>query len=321
MRVLLTGAFGNLGSQTVQALLQRRHQVRCFDLRSRQAEKLARRFGSQVEVFWGDLRDPRAVRGAVDGQQAIIHNAAVLPPVSERAPELAAAINVGGTRDLIAAAEASPAQPALVFTSSVSVFGPVQHLEPPRRASDPVVATDNYTRHKLECEAMLRASRLRWLILRVGVALEPGSRAGDPSALRMLFDVSPETRMEYVHPADVACAQAQALECADVWGKVLLIGGGPSCRIRQIDLFDSLFSSLGLGEVPRAAFGSGNYYTDWMDTDESQRLLQYQRHSFEDFRRVSNQRMRYLRLALWPIRPLVRRYLLGHSQEWTASPR
>jgi UDP-glucose 4-epimerase len=318
MRVLLTGAFGNVGLPTLHALLQHGHQVRCFDVPSRRTHKLARGFGNQIEIVWGDIRDARRVREAVAGQDAIVHNAALLPPVAERSPELAAAINVGGTKSLIAAAEAAPGPPLLIFTSSVSVFGRMQHLEPPRRASDPVVATDHYTRHKLECEAMLRASHLRWLILRVGVALDPGTRSGDPAALRMMFDMAIDNRMEYVHPADVARAQVHALECPEAWGKVLLIGGGPSCQIRQRDLFEAFFAALGLGDVPAAAFGQQSYYTDWMDTEESQRLLRYQRYSFSDYRRDARWRMRHVRRALWLVRPLVRRHLLGYSSSWAA---
>ena len=318
VRVLLTGAFGNVGLPTLRELLQHGHHVRCFDVPSRCSRKLARGFGNQIEIIWGDIRDPGRVHETVAGQDAIVHNAALLPPASEKSPELAAAVNVGGTRSLIAAAEAAPSPPVVIFTSSVSVFGRTQHLEPPRRASDPVVATDHYSRHKLECEAMLRASRLRWLILRVGVALEPGTRAGDPEALRLLFDMALDNRMEYVHPADVARAQVQALECPEVWGKVLLIGGGPSCQIRQRDLFEAFFAALGLGEVPAAAFGQQSYYTDWMDTEESQRLFRYQRYSFSDYRRDMHWRMRHVRRVLWPLRPLVRRYLLGYSSSWAA---
>jgi len=318
MRVLLTGAFGNLGQPTLRELLWRGHRPRCFDIPSRRARRLARQFGGQIETVWGDIRDARRVQEAVAGQDAIVHNAALIPPASERNPALAAAINVGGTRALIAAAEAAPAPPLLIFTSSVSVFGRTQHLAPPRQAGDPVVATDHYSGHKLECEAMLRASRLRWSILRVGVALEPGTHAGDREALRLLFDTALDNRMEYVHPADVARAQVQALECPEAWGKVLLIGGGPSCQIRQRDLFEAFFAALGLGEVPATAFGQQSYYTDWMDTDESQRLLHYQRNSFSDYRRDTQQRMRHLRRVLWPVRPLVRRYLLGYSATWAA---
>jgi len=318
VRVLLTGAFGNLGLPTLRELLQHDHHARCFDVPSRRSRKLAQGFGNRIEIIWGDIRDARRVHEAVAGQDAIVHNAALLPPITERSPELAAAINVGGTRSLIAAAEAAPSPPVLVFTSSVSVFGRTQHLEPPRRASDPVVATDHYTRHKLECEAMLRASRLRWLILRVGVALEAGTRSGDPETLRMLFDMALDNRMEYVQPMDVARAQVNALECPEAWGKVLLIGGGPSCQIRQRDLFEAFFAALGLGEVPATAFGQQSYYTDWMDTDESQHLLHYQRYSFSDYRRDTHWRMRHVRRALWLVRPLVRRYLLGYSRSWPA---
>jgi len=317
VRVLLTGAFGNVGLPTVKELLQHGHRVRCFDVPSRRARRLAREFGSRIEVLWGDIRDARRVHEAVAGQEAIVHNAALIPPLSESAPELAAAINVGGTRSLIAAAEASPASPSLIFSSSVSVFGAAQHLPPPRRASDPVVATDHYTRHKLECEAMLRASRLRWLILRLGVVLDPEARAANPEALRLIFDKALDNRMEYVHPADVARAQVRALECPEAWGKVLLIGGGRSCQIRQRDLFEALFAALGLGGVPATAFGQEAYYTDWMDTEESQRLLRYQRYSFSDYRLDLHRRMRHLRHALWPVRPLARRYLLGYSSAWT----
>lgn len=318
MRVLLTGAFGNVGLPTLAELLRHGHRMRCFDVPSRRTRKLARGFGSRIEVVWGDIRDARRVQEAVAGQEAIVHNAALIPPLSERAPELAEAVNVGGMRSLIAAAEAATSPPSLIFSSSVSVFGPAQHLAPPRRASDSVVATDHYTRHKLECEAMLRASRLRWLILRLGVVLEPGARSADPEALRMVFDQALDNRMEYVHPADVARAQVHALACPEAWGKVLLIGGGPSCQIRQRDLFEALFASLGLGEVPATAFGEQAFYTDWMDTEESQRLLRYQRYSFSDYRRDTSRRMRHLRRVLWPVRPLVRRYLLGYSAAWAA---
>jgi nucleoside-diphosphate-sugar epimerase len=321
MRVLLTGAFGNLGAATLRELLRQGHQVRCFDVKNRGTEKLARELRREADVVWGDIRDGAHVSAAVAEQEAIIHNAAILPPASEQHPALARAVNVDGTRTLLAAAEARAHPPRFIFTSSVSVFGPVQDREPPRRAHEPVRPTDHYTQHKVECEAHVQAARLPWLIMRVGVAIDPGARAGDPAALRMLFDTSPDNRMEYVHPRDVARAQVNALGCAEAWGKVLLIGGGRSCQIRQRDLFEALGDALGLGKLPAEAFGQRSYYTDWMDTEESQRLLRYQHYSFADYRRDSRRRMRHLRRVLWPIRPLVRRYLLGHSVAWSERAR
>lgn len=55
MKVLLTGAFGNVGISALEELVKRGHTVRCFDLKTKANERKARRFGGQIEVMWGDL--------------------------------------------------------------------------------------------------------------------------------------------------------------------------------------------------------------------------------------------------------------------------
>ncbi|HBZ70343.1 MAG TPA: NAD(P)-dependent oxidoreductase, partial [Deltaproteobacteria bacterium] len=73
MKVLLTGALGNIGSNTVDALLAEGHDVVAFDLDSRRARKLAARFDERVHVAWGDITDPASVRAALDGMDAVVH--------------------------------------------------------------------------------------------------------------------------------------------------------------------------------------------------------------------------------------------------------
>lgn len=316
LKVLVTGAFGNLGRATIRELLARGDRVRCFDVSSPPNRRVARGFGDRVEVRWGDIRDPDQVAAAVSGQDAVIHNAAILPPPCEQRPELSRAVNVDGTRHVLAAMACSDRRPVLVFTSSVSVFGPSADRPPPVRADSPVFATDNYTTHKIECESLIRASGVPAVVLRVGVSVDPASLAGDIGALRMMFEVSPDTRLEFVHPADVARAQANAIRCREAQGKVLLIGGGANCQIRHRDLFASFCDALGVRRLPDEAFGAGAFYTDWMDTEESQRLLRFQSQSFDDYCREMTRNVRWLRVLLLPLRPLVRAYLLRQSRPW-----
>ncbi len=73
MRVLLTGAFGNIGVSTLDELLRQGHQVRCFDVPTRKNRKTARRYRKSIEIMWGDLRDQEAVTRAVQDQQITIH--------------------------------------------------------------------------------------------------------------------------------------------------------------------------------------------------------------------------------------------------------
>ncbi len=316
MRVLLTGAFGNLGASTLSVLLEKGHKVRCFDVASKTAKKKAKSFEGRVEIVWGDIRNPDIVEKAVENQEAVIHNAAVIPPVTERKKELAWAINVDGTRNIIDASKKSAIKPVIIFSSSVSIYGPNKNRKPPLKADDPVIATDQYTTHKIECEKMLKESGIPWIILRVGVALDPDARDADADSFKTIFDVLPETRLEYVHPLDVAVAQANAVSCKEAIGKVLLIGGGESCRVTYKDLFGAVFDAIGMRNMPAEAFGTEPFYTDWMDTEESQRLLNYQMRSFDKYKHELHYSMRFIRYSLLLFRPIVKRVILSFSTPW-----
>lgn len=309
MRVLLTGAFGNIGGETLQALLEAGHEVRAFDLASDAARAAARALDRRIEPHWGDISDPTAVKSAVAGCDAVIHDAAILPPASERNPALLHRVNVEGTRHLISACEAADPKPRLVLASSVSVYGPSRERQPPVRADDPVRPTDHYSTSKVECEEMLRASTLDWVILRFGGVIPDAPSAGqhDPAEF---FARSPDCRLEYVHPSDAALAQVRAVECAEAGRKVLLIGGGPRCQITLGELGDAMLEAAGIGTFPRSCYGDAPFYTDWMDTEESQRLLGYQRHGFGHFKESAWRRMRATRMLVRPLRGPVRWWML-----------
>src|SRR5262245_33709410 len=247
MRVLLTGALGNIGSHTVAALLAEGHEVVAFDLASPKARKTAARLDERVQMRWGDITDPEAIRAALHGAEAVVHLAAILDP--ERAPELARRVNVDATRSLIAQMEASPTARRLVFASSQGVFGDVQDREPPLRADTPVSPTDEYGRHKVACEEAIRGSGLRWSILRLGAA-PPIRLTGYSHDPTILFDFSPDARFEFVHPADAGTAFARAVACDGTIGKVLYVGGGAKCRTTHREFCNELMNAMGICALP-----------------------------------------------------------------------
>ena len=83
------------------------------------------------------------------------------------------------------------------------------------------------------------------------------------------------------------------------------VRGGPSCRVTQHDLLSAPLVALGVG-LPRDMLGDGQFYTHWMDTVESERVLRFQRHSFEDFRRELQQSIGRWRPLVQSFAPLVR---------------
>ena len=305
MHVLVTGAFGNLGQRVVDELLRRGSGVRCVDLPSPRNRRAAKRQRGRVEIAWGDVRDTAWLAGPLRDADAVIHLAALLPPATENQPELAEAVNVTATQRLVDLVACSPRAPLFVYPSSLTVFGLTQSQPPPRKPTDPVVATDAYTRHKLAVEAYLAASKIAWLVLRIGVSVDSRTLSADASVLRKMVAVGADNRLEWVHPQDVAVAMANAVERKHaVARRTLLIGGGSSCQITQSVFLAAALQGLGLRWSERH-HGGDEYYTDWLDSGESQRLLDYQRRSFDDYRFEMAQRLRWPRRLLWPLRPLL----------------
>jgi nucleoside-diphosphate-sugar epimerase len=314
MHVLLTGAAGNLGREALAALVRAGHRVRTFDLDSNATRKVLEPFATRAELLWGDLTQPDDVQAAVRGVDAIVHDGALTMPRSELEPDQAYRVNVSGTANLLDAARAQSRPVRLVYASSVSVFGKTQPtLPPPRRASDSTHAENHYTSHKLECERLVQQSGLPFCILRIGVSPPLAPEGGDRAHLRFLFAYALDSRVEYVHPRDVGLAQALAVTCDGALGKVLLIGGGPRCQITTRKLINGLFERVGVGALPDQAFGSEPMFADWLDTEESQCLLAYQQHTFDDALDEIVGQLGAKRFALRLARPIVRRFLLKYS--------
>lgn len=318
MRVLVTGAFGRLGREGMERLLLEGDSVIAFDVPNRRNRRVAQRFTDRVRIVWGDIRSAADVDAAVASCDAIIHNAGVLAPASELHPELAYAVNVEGTKNIIAAMRRKKAPPIIVFASSLAVCGPRVSGGPPLTGDLPAVATDNYTSNKAECERLLHESGLPYVIFRIGVSVGAKAAAGDlsPDVFRVLFSINPDTRLEWIHPEDVALAQLRAIKCRGAIGKTLMIGGGEKCRLTFREFYGAMFEATGVGRFPPEAYGSGAYYCDWLDTDESESLLHYQRTSFDEFIAQMRKDARLTRPFVRMLAPLIRAYMLRYSDAW-----
>ena len=276
MPILVTGASGNVGSHTVPELLRRGHDVRCLAKLSNANRKWAKALG--VQVVWGDITDSATVARAVDGVDTVIHLAALIPPAADEQPDLARATNVDGTANVIAACQAQPVRPRLLFTSTFDVHGLTLDKAPPRHVDDPLVATNPYTEHKIECERLVRESGLEWCVFRLADVPILGPRDPHP----IMFEIGLDNRIESLHGDDAGLAIANALETPEVWGRTLFVGGGPSCQLTYRDYLTRLLAAMRVDPLPDNAFSTAEYATDWLDTTESEALLHYQRHTFDD---------------------------------------
>jgi len=311
VRVLLTGAFGNVGLTTLNALLDAGHHVRCFDVQSPLNVKTKASFVKQAcdeklsrcEIVWGDLRTA-SLQALTNGVDAVIHLAAVIPPTSETNQKLAHHVNVEATDGLLRATEATSPHARFIFTSSVGVYGYQQRDAAPKTSADPINPVNAYGRQKVQAEELVKSSKLRWLIVRLGVCFDSKfALQASLATMKMQLAIHPDARLEQIHPKDVALALTNAMSADGVDNKVLLLAGGPACRTTSGDLLRMVFDVIGL-KVPHAIFGKEPFYGEWMDTSESQSLLTYQRHSLAETVRELGDKLRIVKWLLFPLRPI-----------------
>src|SRR6476660_7836823 len=124
-KVLVTGGFGLVGTQTVERLVGGGHTVVVADLETPANRKKAGTLPEGATVHWTDLTDAGAVDRLVAdvSPSVIVHLAAVIPPPLYRNPGLARKVNVEATMALVRAAEAQSSPPRFVQASSNAVYG------------------------------------------------------------------------------------------------------------------------------------------------------------------------------------------------------
>jgi nucleoside-diphosphate-sugar epimerase len=306
MKILVTGAFGNVGRSSLAALLSRGDEIRILEAPTPRNRRYARHFAKGCELHFGDIRDPKAVGAAVQGVDAICHLAALIPPAADRDARLARSINVGGTEALIAAAKAQAVPPRLVLASSIAVYGDrLQNFW--IKTDDPLEpnADDAYGASKVEAERLLRESGLPFVILRLSYIVWKKKLACDP----IMFRMPPQTKIEVCHTEDTGRAFAAAIHEEGAAGRTFNIGGGPTCRTTYRDYLDRMFALFGLKDsrkLPDSAFASEGFHCGWYaDSEEAEALLGFRRKGIEDYYAEVKKETATKRFFASLVRPLV----------------
>mgnify|MGYP005842617079 CR=1 FL=1 len=334
IKVLVTGAFGNVGQSVLHALttkatLELEHipgwirdrlcesgvTIRVLEMPSAKNRALARRLQRKIpmDIVWGSITDEQTVMRALQDVSVVIHLAAIIPPLSNAMPDLACKVNVQGTDLLLRCMTAQPVPPKLVFSSSVAVYGDrVEHYY--IRTSDPLCPCDDdaYAHHKVACESMIRASTLRWVICRLSYIVWRKKLFMDPLMFRMPL----ETHLEVCHTLDTGLALVRAGFVPDAEGQTLNLGGGKTCRTTYREYLDTMFKLFGLGDagfLPREAFSKKGFHCGYMDTELAELLLHFQKHSLEDYYREVREETRFRRLWIGLARGMARAWLIAQS--------
>jgi len=279
-RVLITGGAGHFGPAVCRTFL-----TEGFDVRVLLHRRKVKNLGRNLEVVWGDITQPDSVRSAMDGVDAVVHLAGIVEPSTEKNPELAHSVNVGGTQTIADAIKDTGKSIPLVYISSVAVFGPIpddtEHVHPDRNPCNPISV---YARTKVQAEDVIKQAGIDYVILRLTATPYPTISRNDLNT--QMFIVPLRNRMEFCHPDDAMLAILNSVKYIDtVRGSTLIISGGPSQRVHYEDMIRASLGTFGLPLPPAHKFAEELFPLHWYDTTGSQELLQYQRKTLDDYSR------------------------------------
>ena len=241
MRVLVTGGTGFIGSHLVEGLLERDCKIRVLaHQNSREIvgnlEALPASQRNDLEIVFGDIRDPFRVDQAVEGCEVVFHLAALVAiPYSYGAPHSYVETNVMGTLNLLEAGRKHGTQ-RFVHTSTSEVYGSASYV--PMDERHPLQGQSPYSASKIAAdqlvEAYHRSYDLPVAVLRPFNTFGPrqSAQAIIPAIVTqalqganvMLGSLSPIRDFTFVE--DTVTAFLAIAECDEAVGRVVNIGNG-----------------------------------------------------------------------------------------------
>jgi len=328
VRVFVTGAFGNVGQWVILECVEKGYEVIAYDIKNKSTLKKYKKLVRQYSftTIWGDLTDEDHVKQTLLEHQPdnIIHVAAIIAPTAYVIPKIAYAVNVLGSLFLIEGAGSLDNFSKFIFVSSYTVHGPRNpySIKDKITGDTPVDPRDSYGRHKVAVEKMLEESSLQWTIIRLPAVFSLDSNFGrSPEFLKFGFMLDPQRNEHAIDPRDAGLALVNAVS-ANTVGMKFDIGGDPEMgwSKKALMLQAPLFRSKGLQPAPESYYRRSDpendeswYYEDYIDTNPSQEILQYQRISFQEHYDYAMKQLGFTKYFMKLVGPLVKRHLRNAS--------
>ncbi|MEZ4936735.1 MAG: NAD(P)-dependent oxidoreductase [Crocinitomicaceae bacterium] len=295
-------------------------EVHVFDTPSRKAKSTFEKYKDQITVHYGDLRNIQQVDEVCKNIDAVIHLAAIIPPLADEKPDFAESVNVGGTKNLITSLEKNSPNAFFVYSSSVSVYG-CRVDQPEIKVEDQLQASprDEYGKTKIEAENLVKNSNLSWTIFRLTAIMGVGNH----KVTGLLFEMPLNTKVEICTPQDTGRAFANAIEKRDLLNhNIFNLGGGAKCRIEYKDFLSKNFELFGLGKVnfPQYSFAEQNFHCgNYADGDQLESILNFRKLDLNDyFEMVEKSVPKAQKVMTSMVKYPVKKYLLSLSKPYKA---
>lgn len=302
LSVFMTGAGGGMGYESFRQMLPDLGRLYDLVILVRDSEKNRNLFEKHqgtpgLTIRYGDLLNADDVAFCVKNSDMCLHIAAFVSPQADYYPEKAMKNNYGSTRNIIEAVRKNGKSGTYKFVYIGTVAETGDRMPPIHwgRVGDPIKPSmfDYYAVSKVASERYVIESGLRyWVSLRQTGIMGP-AMAKIRDAIQ--FHNCLENVLEYVSDRDsgramrnLAAFDAEGSLDESFWRHIYNIGGGESCRVSTLEMYEKMYGELGfrtLDPVIEPKYNAtrnfhGQYY---LDSDKLEEYLHFRSDSMQYF--------------------------------------
>ena len=302
VKVALTGSTGHMGIQTLKEFLKIKEidtikvLLRDGSKKNKMIKRLAKKFEGKIEIIYGNIANIEDVRALVLGTSYLFNLAALIPPSSDKKPNLSFLTNEIGTKNVAKVCEENP-DIKLVEITSVALYGSRNIKHPFTRIGDPLLPSvfDVYAVHKLRGEFCILESNIKNYVIIRQTAMIYLKMLNANMSDGLMFHTPFNVPLEWVSAEDSGKLMANIIK-ADLkgklnkdnfWNKIFNLGGGEQNRLSGFETLEGGFKIVG-GET--YSFFAPNYNAlrnfhggFFYDGDKLEKLFHYQHDNIDDY--------------------------------------
>ncbi len=252
--VMVTGASGTMGQETLKQLLSRanRFKVKALVRPSKKNRELMKKLADPaLEIVWGDLSSYEDIKRAVDGSDYVLHIGAMVSPAADKYPKETLYTNIGSTLSIIKAIKEQPDPDKVHFCYIGTVAETGGRTEPVQsgRVGDPIAPSffDYYALSKIFSEMSVFESGLKyWVSIRQTGQYPSAEGAGEEP---IIWHQAPNNVLEWSTSIESGICMANL--CEDwvpetFWRKAYNLSSGEGYRLATWELTNMLMEPFGI---------------------------------------------------------------------------
>lgn len=298
-KILITGGCGLIGYNLIKRLSSlNNYEITAVDFKTTDNIKKFKDLRKKVNVVYTDINNRMVMESLIKDHDIIVHLAGVKPPFANLKGDLTKVENVENTKIICDLINKVNKDCSLIYSSSISIYGNIMS-DKIIKSNAPIEVNKNnyYAYSKIESEKIIKSSLKKYNILRIAPVLEE-------SLDEFVYDIPSYSFVELISINDVCSAIISLIDkIPNINKKIFNIGGGKSCRTSYKSIIKNLLLVKGitLKYLKSVFLYENTNYTCYIDSESSNKILDYQSESFKEVIskiEKKNRSIRYIRKAL-----------------------